>query len=185
MPTVSRLGIGTHAVPAARLGDLEDLLAGGLRPDNATSLLPECLADLTGLVGPAGLPKLRASIDACFGGASTTEIASQLAAEETGFGAEQLAVLATKSPLAVQVTFAQLRRGRGLTIEDSLRLEYRMVHRLLTGHDFAEGVRALLIDKDRRPRWSHSDLRAVPADEVEACMAPLPAGDLALDWDGP
>ena len=112
------------------------------------------------------------------------EMVRALEAEQSGFGAEQLAALATKSPLAAQLTFAQLRRGRGLSIEDSLRLEYRMVHRLLAGHDFAEGVRALLIDKDRRPRWRHADLLAVSADEVDACMAPLPAGELALDWDG-
>lgn len=177
-------GVGTHAVPADRLGDLEEILSGQLRQDNAASLLSDCLTELAGSVGSASLPALRPSIDACFGAASTAEIVSSLAAKGSGFGAGQLAALATKSPLAVQLTFAQLCRGRRLSIEESLQLEYRMVHRLLSGHDFAEGVRALLIDKDRRPRWRHLDLRAVPVQEVEACMAPLPAGDLILDWDG-
>jgi enoyl-CoA hydratase len=56
---------------------------------------------------------------------------------------------------------------------------------MLAGPDFMEGVRALLVDKDRRPRWRHANLLAVSQPEVEACMAPLPEGELVLDWDGP
>lgn len=94
------------------------------------------------------------------------------------------AALATKSPLAVHVTFEQLRRGRDLDFAQCMQLEYRLVHRMLVAGDFIEGVRALIIDKDKRPRWRHPDLDAVPAAEVQACFAPLAGGDLPLDWDG-
>ena len=70
------------------------------------------------------------------------------------------------------------------SLGEALRLEYRMVHRFLAGHDFPEGVRALLVDKDRRPRWSHATTADVHLAEVEACMGPLPGGDLELDWQG-
>jgi enoyl-CoA hydratase len=178
-------GVGTHAVPADRLVKLEEMLVDRLRVDAAAaSVVNGCLGELAGSCGTASLPRLRARIDACFGGEDTADIVRRLEGEQTGFGAKQLTILATKSPLAVRLTFAQLLRGLDLAIEDAFRLEYRMVHRTLPGHDFAEGVRALLIDKDRRPRWRHADLQAVAAEEVEACMAPLPAGDLALDWSG-
>ena len=59
-----------------------------------------------------------------------------------------------------------------------------MVHRVLSAHDFVEGVRALLVDKDRRPRWQPSGLGAVPTARGRGCMAPLPAGDLRFDWHG-
>jgi hypothetical protein len=66
----------------------------------------------------------------------------------------------------------------------AFRLEYRLVRRVLERGDFAEGVRALLIDKDQRPRWRHRRTGDVAEEEVAAFFAPLPDGDLALDWQG-
>ena len=109
---------------------------------------------------------------------------ARLEAEPGGFRASQHRELNQKSPFALALTFAQLCRGRELSIEEALRLEYRMVHRVLSAHDFVEGVRALLIDKDRRPRWRHAGIGDVPATEVADCMAPLPAGELRFDWHG-
>ena len=77
---------------------------------------------------------LRARIDRCFAGETAGGRARRaLAAEPGGFGAAQLASSSRKSPLALALTFAQLRRGRELSIEEALRLEYRMVHRVLSG----------------------------------------------------
>jgi enoyl-CoA hydratase len=61
-----------------------------------------------------------------------------------------------------------------------MRLEYRLVHRFMAGHDFREGVRALLIDKDRRPRWCPDRLEDVSDAMVDGYFAPLPGGDLPL-----
>jgi enoyl-CoA hydratase len=178
-------GIGTHAVPASRLGELEARLAEELDASDARGRVEAALREAGGGIGAARLPQARPLIDRCFGGDSVAEIVRRLEAEGTGFGAEQLAALAGKSPLSVHLAFAQLRRGGALSFEDCLRLEYRMVHRVLTGHDFAEGVRALLVDKDKRPRWRHAGLGDVPPAEVEACLAPLPPGEeLRFGWDG-
>ena len=62
-----------------------------------------------------------------------------------------------------------------------MRLEYRLVHRFMAGHDFREGVRALLIDKDRRPKWQPNRLEDVSEAAVEAYFAPLPGGDLTIE----
>jgi enoyl-CoA hydratase len=62
-----------------------------------------------------------------------------------------------------------------------MRLEYRLVHRFMAGHDFREGVRALIIDKDNSPRWRPGSLTEVTADDVAAYFAPLADGDLAFD----
>ena len=178
-------GVGTHAVPSERLADLEARLAERLEAGDAQGTVEATLQEVGGGIGAARLPQRRELIDRCFGGGSVAEIVRRLEAERTGFGAEQLAALAGKSPLSVHLAFAQLRRGRALSFEDCLRLEYRMVHRVLAGHDFAEGVRALLVDKDKRPRWRHASLGDVPAAEVEAYLAPLPSGEeLAFDWHG-
>ena len=111
------------------------------------------------------------------------DIADRLATEPSGFGAEQLAVWPRCRRWRSTSPLCSYGVG-GSDIERRLRLEYSMAHRMLTGHDFIEGVRALLIDKDKRPQWRYKDLDSVPADEIEDCMAPLAAGDLALDWVG-
>jgi enoyl-CoA hydratase/carnithine racemase len=177
-------GIGSHFVPSGRLGELEDRLAG-TPAGTMQDAIDRALADLAGDPGPAGLPALRPAIDAGFAGDTIASILARLAAADSPFATAQRSSLAGKSPLALAVTLAQLRRGRRLMdFEAAMRLEYRMVHRLLATGDFAEGVRALLVDKDRQPRWRHRSVDEVPPAEVEACFAPLPGGDLPLDWDG-
>lgn len=177
-------GIGTHPLPASRLEEFEAMLPDRLESGDSREAIAGALAELRGDIGEASLPELRARIDRCFGADTLAEVLDRLAAEPGDFGRGQLGHLAAMSPLAVHVTFAQIRRGRHLGIDDALRLEYRMVHRMLAAPDFAEGVRALLVDKDKRPSWRYNDMQSVPLDEVEKFMEPLPAGDLTLDWEG-
>lgn len=167
-------GFGTHFVPRGRLEALEAMLAAG-KPVEAS------LESVSGEPPPGALPGQRRDIDHAFGAATLAEIERRLGGSE--WGRERLAELAQRSPLAQAVTFAQLRRGAGMAdLAQALRLEYRMVHRFLAGHDFAEGVRALLVDKDKKPRWSHGSTAEVAQAEIDAVMGPLPGGDLAFDW---
>jgi hypothetical protein len=78
------------------------------------------------------------------------------------------------------VTFRQLCTGATLDFNAAMRLEYRLVQRFMAGHDFREGVRALIVDKDNRPRWRPGRLAEVRATDVDAYFAPLPDGDLIL-----
>ena len=172
-------GIGTHHVAANRLSELEADLASAGDGGEIAGIIERHASPLEG----GDLAALRARIDACFAGATMAEIVAALAAEPTGFGSRELATLRAKSPLAVHATLALLRRGRSLDLEACLVLEHRMAYHFLAGHDFAEGVRALLVDKDRKPCWAHPDLDAVRPDEVEALLAPFPDGDLRFDWE--
>lgn len=67
----------------------------------------------------------------------------------------------------------QVEIGAGLDLEEALRVEFRIAARILAGHDYYEGVRATIIDKDQRPKWSPADLAAVDPADVEAYFAPL------------
>lgn len=181
-------GIGTHHLPSGRLDGLEDALASVAADGNGDRAeVDEILARFATEADEAPLAALRGSIDACFAGDSLPGIVAALEREAGGFGREVLAGLRTKSPLSLHVTLAQLRRGADLTFEEAMRLEFRLARRLTAPDaDFHEGVRALLVDKDKRPRWRHPDLESVTAGEVAACFAPAPDGDeLALDWHGP
>jgi enoyl-CoA hydratase len=104
-----------------------------------------------------------------------------LARDGGDWGAEIVRELGQKSPTSLKVTLRQLRGGRGLEIEDVLVREYRMTQRFMAAHDFAEGVRALLIDKDQRPRWQPPSLAEVDDATVERYFAPLGARDLTFD----
>lgn len=177
-------GLATHFVPQARWLELEArLVAAG--PGEVVAALGAALRELgTAPAAPDTLSPRLATIRAIFEAESFAELVDRLEREPTGWGCQQLAVLRRHSPLAVRLTFAQLRRGAGMDLESCLQLEYRMVRHVLESGEFAEGVRALLIDKDKQPRWRHGALEAVEEAEIERFFAPIPEGDLPLDWQG-
>jgi enoyl-CoA hydratase len=80
-----------------------------------------------------------------------------------------------KSPLSLKIALAQLQRGKRLDFQECMRMEYRIVSRIVQGHDFYEGIRALTVDKDRRPRWRPTSLEETSDAGVEAHFASLPA----------
>jgi enoyl-CoA hydratase/carnithine racemase len=76
------------------------------------------------------------------------------------------------APLSLKVTLEQLRRGRGMGLADCFRMELDLVRSALDHTDFFEGIRALLIDKDRKPRWDPPRLEDVRAEDVERFFGP-------------
>ena len=176
-------GIATHHLPSAQLPKLERALRQPYDRVEGEGAVDTILEQYHLDPGPSPLERQRERIDACFAGETLEEILAALRAEPTGWGAEQLGILSRKSPTSLRVTFRQLRLGAKLDFDDAMRLEYRLVRRFMAGHDFFEGVRALLIDKDNAPRWRPEALERVGAADVEAYFAPLPEGDLTFDWN--
>src|SRR5205085_1678937 len=84
----------------------------------------------------------------------------------------------TKSPTSLSIAFEQMRRGAALTFEEAMKVEFRIVSRIPEGHDFYEGVRATLIDKDGRPRWDPSTLEGLRSAAIDAYFAELGDDDL-------
>jgi enoyl-CoA hydratase len=78
------------------------------------------------------------------------------------------------------VACRHLRRARDLDLAATLAEDYRLACRFLEGHDFYEGVRAALIDRDRTPKWQPGRLAEVDDAAIEACFAPLGAAELQL-----
>ncbi|MGH7047447.1 MAG: enoyl-CoA hydratase/isomerase family protein [Stellaceae bacterium] len=136
--------------------------------------------------GPPPLATLQSAIDRCFGGATVEAILKALAAEAEGGGdtarwaAETGAGLLAKSPTSLKVTLRQLSTGRDFDLDQALTLEYRLTQHMLAGHDFYEGVRAALIDKDQKPRWRPASLSEVDDRMVSGYFAPL--GEHELDF---
>jgi enoyl-CoA hydratase len=170
-------GFATHFVSRERLPDLVTALAGS---DN----IDQTLAGFTGDPGPAPLRARREAIDRCFAGDTVEAILDALQREAAGGGpdaewaADTHAGLLTKSPTSLKVTLRQLITGRGFAIEEALALEYRLTQHVMAGHDFYEGVRAVLVDKDQNPRWDPPTLAEVGDAIVDSYFAPLGEAEL-------
>jgi enoyl-CoA hydratase/carnithine racemase len=120
-------------------------------------------------------------IDRCFSADSVAEIVAKLKKQPGEWAAKQLAALSKLSPTAMAITLEQLKRCANRSFEDSMTIEYRMAQACMRpDHDFFEGVRALLIDKDQKPRWNPSRIEDVTPAMVEAHFKPL-ANDLFFD----
>ena len=172
--------IGSCYVPSEALDALEDALVGADLTADAHRTVDRLLARFRADPGPALLAEDIDRIDSCYG-RDLGAVLKALGDEESGWGEAQLEQLSSKSPTSLAVTYRQLQEGAALDFDDAMRLEYRLVPRFLAGHDFREGVRALIIDKDGRPEWRPSRLEEVLAADIEAYFRPLPGGDLQLN----
>jgi len=173
-------GFATHFVPRERLGALVAALAGS---DSIEQILGAFAAD----PGPPPIAARQPAIDRCFAADRVEAILDALAREAAGAGpdtawaAETRAGLLTKSPTSLKITLRQLIAGRAFEIEDALALEYRLTQHVMAGHDFYEGVRAVLVDRDQQPRWDPATLAAVDESLVDSYFAPLGDNELRFD----
>jgi enoyl-CoA hydratase/carnithine racemase len=172
-------GIATHRVPSARIGALIDGLTGTVPVD----------AVLAAFAEPAGAGPIvarRSIIDQLFAASGIEDILDALEREaisgsaDADWAAKTAATMRTKSPLSLKIALAQVRRGKDWDFETCMRAEFRIVSRLIRAHDFYEGVRAVIIDKDNAPRWQPARLHEVSEAEVERYFAPLGAHELVL-----
>ncbi|HEU4379213.1 MAG TPA: enoyl-CoA hydratase/isomerase family protein [Hyphomicrobiaceae bacterium] len=162
-----------HMVPSAKLGALMARLA-----DPGGGRVEEVIAAFKEPAGPSSLQDRRSDIDRTFAGASVEDILAALAASPGEWAANTAAALAQKSPKAMKITLAAIANARSLaSLEAALNVEYRLTVRLFEDGEFPEGVRALLVDKDRKPKWSPADLTGVSAKLVQSYLAPLPAAE--------
>jgi enoyl-CoA hydratase len=165
-------GIATSHVPVVRWPEL--IAAFRERGD------PGVFAEFAAIAGASQLEANRAHIDHAFSAGSVEDILARLDAMASPFGPETAKTLRTKSPTSLKVVFAQIRAGATRSFEDCMRLEFRLTNRFMRGHDFYEGVRAAIIDKDQAPKWSPSALSGVTEADVAAYFEDLPGGDLAI-----
>ncbi len=181
-------GFATHVIAQDRVEPLLAALAAtaweaGAQFRQVDALLDEYAVD----PGPAPLAALRPTIDRCFAGDTIEAILAALAAEaaaggaDAGWAAQTRAGLLKKSPTSLKVTLRQLIVGRDYDVEQALQLEYRLTQHFMAAHDFYEGVRAVLIDKDQSPRWQPASLAAIDDGMVEGYFTSL--GDCELRFD--
>lgn len=174
-------GIGTVFVPSALLRELTAALAKADLSGDARAKVDAVIARFAADPGPPDLRDHANVIDRAFASASVEAIIQTLRAEDGYFAIETADVIESKSPTSLKVTHRQLTRPLPQTFAEVMRMEYRMACHFLAGHDFFEGIRAAVIDKDRSPKWRPAKLEDVDAAAVEANFAPLGSGELSYD----
>jgi enoyl-CoA hydratase len=165
-------GVATHRVPSSKFPELLDGLCGSAGVDDGIGARvqpPEAGALLAH----------RATIDHVFAADTVETIlanldrVAQTGGLQTEWAAATVATIRSRSPTSLKLALAQVQRGRSWTFEECMRAEFRIVSRVVYGHDFYEGVRALIIDKDNQPRWRPGTLREVGVADIERYFAPL------------
>ncbi|MBI3437949.1 MAG: enoyl-CoA hydratase/isomerase family protein [Proteobacteria bacterium] len=157
-------GIATHYIPSEILGAAKAQIAGASQTDNPERALQSGLDALDESPGaPKELtPENRERIDRIFALESVEAIIAALEADGSDWGKAQLATLASKSPESMKVSFRQMREGAAMqSFADEMRQEFAIACRVVARPDFAEGVRALIVDKDNKPQWQPSTLAGV------------------------
>jgi enoyl-CoA hydratase len=180
--TAGRIGLGdaleaglvTHGVAAADFEALLEKFAAGETPDQA-------IAGFTAEPGPAPLAEQR--LDTLFAvpsvaPSSVESVLEQLDRDGSDFAAKAAQAIRANAPTSLKLAHLLLQRGRDLTLRECLQQEYRAATYLFARPDLKEGVRAALIDKDRKPRWQPAQLAALSGQEIESLAASLAAGEL-------
>ena len=154
-------GIAQLHVASERSGDalasLDSIAWEGDR-DQAGAEVERRLMRFVSPPGEGRLANDREKIDRCFSAPDLDGIFARLREEATEWSAATLRELARKSPTSLCMTFRELRDGASLSFEDCMRMEYRLARACMDGHDFYEGVRAIILDKDGAPRWDPPSL---------------------------
>ncbi|XP_009465213.1 PREDICTED: 3-hydroxyisobutyryl-CoA hydrolase, mitochondrial [Nipponia nippon] len=180
---VLKAGIATHFVESEKLPALEkDLIA-------LKSPSMENIADLLNSYQVKSkvdqekefvLDEHMEKINSLFSANSMEEIVQKLKQDGSPFAMKQLETINKMSPTSLKMTLRQLREGASMSLQDVFTMEYRLSQACMRGHDFYEGVRAVLIDKDQSPRWKPAALEEVSDEFVDNCFKPLGNNDLKL-----
>ncbi|WP_159348302.1 enoyl-CoA hydratase/isomerase family protein [Roseomonas harenae] len=155
-------GLATHHVPREMLAALRDALLAG----DAT-----VVERFAAAVPPGRIEAERAAVERCFAPDDIASITALLTAEDSDWARAQLAVLHRMSPTSMVVTLELLRRGATMDLPACLEMELALTRAVTHHPDFAEGVRAVLVDKDNAPQWKPAAVGAVDPAAVKAMFA--------------
>lgn len=169
------IGFATHYVPSEKMTALLDALCV---PGADVDDVLKAFADK--VPGVSEVEANRAKIDACFGHNRIEDIIAALEKDGSPFAAETLTAMRGMSPTSLKIALRQISLGASMDFQGVMTMEYSLSQHCMQGHDFYEGIRAALIDKDRKPVWNPAQLEDISDQAVEDHFKSLGDQDLVL-----
>ncbi|HTN14496.1 MAG TPA: enoyl-CoA hydratase/isomerase family protein [Sphingomonadaceae bacterium] len=168
-------GLATHYLPAEALAEAKARIATD--PFTMAAILDELSVEPP----EARLARNVEKIDRLFASDRLEDILAALEADDSKWASKELATLRSKSPLTMKVALRQIVQAKAIgDFAQEMRVEYRLAARMIAEPDFAEGVRAVLVDKDNAPRWNPAAPEGISEAKLDAIFAPLPDGE---EWE--
>lgn len=165
------LGLATHYLPSSALDEAKARIAS-----EDVERIDGILGTLSETPPASKVVETLFQINRHFASDHFEDILASLEGDESEWAMRELATLRTKSPQTCKVALRQLSAGAAMSdFADNMAMEYRIASRVIVRPDFAEGVRAVIIDKDNAPNWDPATPEGVTDDLIEAIFAPLPA----------
>jgi enoyl-CoA hydratase/carnithine racemase len=164
-----------HIVETEVFPDILQSLAAASLQQHPDATVAEILNRVSKQGEKSQLMEKTATIEACFSKMLLEDIMQALQHFPDAWCQQVAALLLTKSPTSLRVTLRQLQMGGRLSFDDCMQLEYALTCRFIQGHDFLEGIRALLIDKDNKPAWQPAQIEAVKTADIDRYFEPLVA----------
>jgi enoyl-CoA hydratase/carnithine racemase len=161
-------GLATHRLASADIGQVYKDLTGAQSQEE----VDDVLQDAAGGQADCFLQTHRNLIDRCFSFNTIEEIFAALQQESDPFVRDWLKGSLKKSPTSLKLALALLRRTKGLSLREVLALDFCLSQHCVKNHDFFEGIRAVLIDKDQNPHWQPGTLEGVSQEMIEAYFIP-------------
>ena len=163
-------GLATHFVSSDKLG----ALAGDIRALRSGGDLDGVLARHTTDAPASELQDQLGEIDRVFGSGSVSDMVARLTGDDE-WTKQTREALTTLAPSSLWITAELVRRGAGLTLQQCLALELVLGAEVTRNADFVEGVRAVLVDKDRNPSWNPPSIDDIDAEAIEALFTEITA----------
>ncbi len=178
------VGLCDVYIPQDRLDDAAELLAN-LEPGASREAVMGVLDVFAAKPPAAKITGQLAQIDRLFAGDTVEDILQALFDDPSEDAQKWAKIMSGKSPTSLKVALEQLRRGAGKSLAEVLTMEFRLCQAFCADHDFFEGVRALIVDKDNRPLWQPSSHAGVSDERVASYFLPAAAGELSFDPPAP
>lgn len=161
------LRLVSHVIQAALFPNVIEALLMMDLSQQAHQGVSECLEQFAEKINQDCVMALQSKVDDCFDYDDIVFIMDKIQQNDDEWHHSVLSLLKQKSPMSLCVTLMQLLKAAKMSFDECMQMDYQLVKYFMHSHDFYEGVRALLIDKDKNPQWQPAEFEGVNSHVVE------------------